>query len=187
MARTPNYEFVKRWRANLPKEVLRAKRLAESRAYRAKYPEKLAANSKRYRERHIEKLRTSQMMKAREYRKGEKYQESQRLRMAKFKAKEEALLLSIAGRPRPECCELCGQKTKTAFDHDHATGAFRGWLCWRCNRSLGQVHDDVGLLLKMADYVTKGGFGHGSIDAIQKKQLADEHVRATERAQVSPE
>lgn len=36
-------------------------------------------------------------------------------------------------------CELCGNPPKTrglSEDHDHKTGAHRGWLCYRCNRAL---------------------------------------------------
>jgi hypothetical protein len=33
-------------------------------------------------------------------------------------------------------CELCGNEPKSrglSEDHDHKTGAHRGWLCYRCN------------------------------------------------------
>lgn len=36
-------------------------------------------------------------------------------------------------------CELCGNEPKSrglSEDHDHKTGAHRGWLCHRCNRAL---------------------------------------------------
>lgn len=68
------------------------------------------------------------------------------------------------GRPRPECCELCGSQgygrhghknAGICFDHDHATGKPRGWLCDRCNKVLGLVHDSVDLLTKMAEYLEK--------------------------------
>lgn len=42
------------------------------------------------------------------------------------------------------CCDLCGAKEKDlgkrlALDHNHITGAFRGWLCDNCNRSLRTI------------------------------------------------
>src|SRR3990167_1145705 len=48
-------------------------------------------------------------------------------------------LEEIAGRTRPEICEICGAKDTICFDHDHNTGKFRGWICKRCNTVLGKV------------------------------------------------
>jgi Recombination endonuclease VII len=54
--------------------------------------------------------------------------------------------LPIATRPMPDICESCKEpetkKTKEGkirslcLDHDHETGAFRGWICDSCNRLL---------------------------------------------------
>ena len=61
----------------------------------------------------------------------------------------------MAGRPRPANCELCAEAAFTKFDHCHMTGKFRGWLCDRCNRTLGQVKDSRELLAKMIEYLGK--------------------------------
>lgn len=63
--------------------------------------------------------------------------------------------IGAAARPMPQGCELCGRMGSRGlhFDHDHATGAFRGWLCQNCNRALGYVHDSVELLSKMIEYL----------------------------------
>lgn len=68
------------------------------------------------------------------------------------------------GRPRPSCCELChepgyGRKPAIVFDHDHATGKPRGWLCDRCNKMLGMARDDERLLRKLADYLEAHRYG----------------------------
>jgi hypothetical protein len=42
-------------------------------------------------------------------------------------------------------CECCGNLPSTkkgmCLDHDHSTGAFRGWLCNRCNLGIGLLGD----------------------------------------------
>lgn len=59
-----------------------------------------------------------------------------------------------AGRPRPDCCDICEEVSKDiVFDHCHATGRFRGWLCNRCNLTLGHVKDNKELLTKMISYL----------------------------------
>lgn len=63
-----------------------------------------------------------------------------------------------AGRVRPTHCEVCGQPEQAkgrglSFDHDHATGKFRGWLCSGCNCSLGYAKDSPVVLRKLADYL----------------------------------
>lgn len=52
-------------------------------------------------------------------------------------------------------CEICGGNTKIAYDHDHKTGKFRGWLCMKCNTALGLVNDDVIILKKLIDYLER--------------------------------
>lgn len=66
-----------------------------------------------------------------------------------------------AGRQRPECCDCCGsQRTGRRpmhWDHDHATGLFRGWLCHPCNAALGHVGDRVERLDLLVTYLKRGG------------------------------
>lgn len=60
-----------------------------------------------------------------------------------------------AGRKKPESCDLCGDKVKICFDHDHITGKFRGWLCHGCNLSIAFAKDSPELLIKMSVYLKK--------------------------------
>jgi hypothetical protein len=70
---------------------------------------------------------------------------------------------ALAGRPRPEFCEVCGRPPKDGrilvFDHCHTKGHFRGWLCHGCNTVLGMVDDDPEICLRLAAYLrrTKDG------------------------------
>ena len=59
----------------------------------------------------------------------------------------------IAGRARPEGCEICGAMGTICFDHNHKTGIFRGWICHRCNLVLGLVKDSSELLNQLSDYL----------------------------------
>ena len=61
----------------------------------------------------------------------------------------------LAGRKKPEQCEVCGAIGIICFDHDHETGRFRGWICHRCNAVLGFVKDNGELLVMLKDYLIK--------------------------------
>ena len=52
----------------------------------------------------------------------------------------------------------CGgvNKSPWALDHDHLTSKFRGWLCHSCNRTLGGLKDDFGILDRIRTYLKKG-------------------------------
>ena len=61
-----------------------------------------------------------------------------------------------AGRARPDTCEVpgCGKKQSAmTWDHDHKTGEFRGWICHRCNLTLGKAGDSPALLRALAAYL----------------------------------
>lgn len=42
-----------------------------------------------------------------------------------------------SGEIRVGFCEICTTHCKLQYDHDHQTGLFRGWLCFRCNVLVG--------------------------------------------------
>lgn len=63
--------------------------------------------------------------------------------------------IEIEQTPAAEVCEVCGGSARIAYDHDHQTGKFRGWLCMKCNTALGLVNDDIIILEKLIDYLQK--------------------------------
>ena len=60
---------------------------------------------------------------------------------------------SLACRPKPKICEICGRKGTIHFDHDHKSGKFRGWICYRCNSIIGLAKDDYKILYKILKYI----------------------------------
>ena len=62
-------------------------------------------------------------------------------------------LEKLAGRERSDQCEICGSMGRICYDHNHETGKFRGWICYRCNLTLGLVKDNTNLLELMIKYL----------------------------------
>jgi hypothetical protein len=53
------------------------------------------------------------------------------------------------------CCQICGKTEELCYDHCHDTMKFRGVLCRGCNRSLGQLGDNIEGIQKVLDYLKK--------------------------------
>jgi hypothetical protein len=52
-------------------------------------------------------------------------------------------------------CAGCGKPDPEHVDHDHATGAVRGMLCFNCNQALGNVHDSLRVLEGLSAYLVR--------------------------------
>jgi len=54
-------------------------------------------------------------------------------------------------------CQICGIKPKNILDidHDHNTGRIRGLLCRHCNHGLGKFNDNIELIKKALEYLSK--------------------------------
>lgn len=160
-----SYAGTKAWRERKKQEdpeAFRAYRAVEAAKWRLAHPEAAKAIKARHRENHIEEIRMTDTKRAKQYRQTFEFQAKQRVRMARFKAKRRQEQITEAGREPSQICELCGELEQTVFDHNHANGKFRGWLCNRCNRILGSVKDSADLLNLMIDYLKKDGVGYGS-------------------------
>lgn len=64
------------------------------------------------------------------------------------------------------------------FDHSHATGSFRGWICSYCNRSLGFARDKPETLRKLAEYLEV----QHSLDKKTGGQIVEQGQPAIEQA-----
>lgn len=59
---------------------------------------------------------------------------------------------------KPDSCECCGYPPKDnrfVLDHCHDTAVFRGWLCDKCNLSIGHLGDNIAGLEKAITYLRK--------------------------------
>jgi hypothetical protein len=52
-------------------------------------------------------------------------------------------------------CQICSSTKNLCYDHDHVTMKFRGILCCKCNRAIGQLGDTAESLQKAVDYLKR--------------------------------
>lgn len=157
------YEKVKEWRAKNKDKVLE-----QSRRYRKKHPETEKRAKARYREKNLEKIREADKVAQAKRRKADP--EGQRIRYERYIIKREQRLWDIAGRPRATSCEICHVSEITVFDHCHKSGKFRGWICDRCNKTLGLFKDDIELIKKFIIYLEKSK--NGEVNNESEKEVA---------------
>jgi hypothetical protein len=130
------------------------KKAARLRQWRAEHPEESAARDQAWRQHHPEAARELDHKKYITRRDKSGYRE----RASRY---SRDYLVKLAGRPRPDRCEVCNRPGKIHFDHDHAcckygcSKCFRGWVCNQCNWALGNVNDDPLRLEALAAYLRK--------------------------------
>ena len=108
--------------------------------------------------------RTLRNRRARQY---QTTPEAKRLR----RERRETRRTNLAGRQKPDVCEVCGRTGKIAFDHCHLTGHFRGWICERCNLILGMANDNPLLLRHLADYLANARIKNPQADFISLMEV----------------
>lgn len=97
----------------------------------------------------------------------EKAQLSQRVRNLKHKYGVDLDWYNQKLKEQNYCCAICkikenkvlrGANVELSFavDHCHTTGKVRGLLCNQCNRALGMFKDNIGLIEKAIQYLSKG-------------------------------
>ena len=53
-------------------------------------------------------------------------------------------------------CDCCGRVVhRLELDHDHRTGAHRGWCCGSCNKGIGLLQDSLEGVLAAAAYLSR--------------------------------
>jgi hypothetical protein len=142
------YEKVKEWRKQNAEKVAE-----QSRRYRKRHPETHKKAALKYRYKNLESIREKDKLAARKRRKNDP--EGQKRRYHEYLIRKEAKRWEIAGRPRADICDICHSKELIVFDHCHKRNKFRGWICDRCNKTLGLVKDCPRMLKKLSDYLEK--------------------------------
>ena len=78
----------------------------------------------------------------------------------------EFLCVAQSGR-----CAICSEPAeKLHVDHEHETGLVRGLLCGKCNKAIGLLNDDPGLLRSAASYLAKPQLPLGCGDSAPVKR-----------------
>jgi len=82
-------------------------------------------------------------------------------------AKSREEIRKIHGMPNEKTyiCPIClgtaeevgdvQNRTAWVLDHCHTTNTFRGWLCHKCNRGLGNFNDRIDILKRAVLYLSK--------------------------------
>lgn len=145
-------------RARRQNPEVRKRQAAAHRKWALKNKERLKENNRAYfakpgnKARHTEKQRIK--------RDTPEYRDARRYRSRRT---EKNYRQFLAGRPQPEVCDVCGRKEPhkygTVFDHCHQKGHFRGWLCRKCNWTLGFVEDNPTILLQLIAYLKRTSNG----------------------------
>jgi hypothetical protein len=139
------------------REAILERNRARVEAWHQENPEAIREHKGRYREKNRGKLRAAHHKYIRDEN-GEIT--AQEKRHQERNREQRALdLEAMAGRRRPEVCDVCGgppdPKKGMHYDHCHRLGHFRGWLCRGCNLILGYAKDDRSRLLKLVAYLDR--------------------------------
>lgn len=52
-------------------------------------------------------------------------------------------------------CSICGKDNNLVLDHCHNTNKIRGVLCRKCNSGIGLLQDNIDMLKKAIEYLSK--------------------------------
>jgi hypothetical protein len=95
-------------------------------------------------------------------------------------------LVKIVGPPA-HACQICRRDGPTQLDHCHTSGAFRGWLCRRCNLGLGKLGDDLASVRRAIAYLLRSGMREtGSLPEERVRSRSPRRDGDAGRAPASP-
>lgn len=137
--------------------IYKAKRRAQSKAYREKNPEKVRAYAAAYVARNIERVREYRRANWLAIKADPERRKAYELRKRfGIEYSDYLSLMSSQGG----VCASCGMPPSSLFlsvDHCHLTGRIRGLLCSNCNAGIGLLGDDLAGLRKAVLYLERFG------------------------------
>jgi hypothetical protein len=96
-------------------------------------------------------------------------------------------LARIVGPPAP-ACDICRRAGPTEIDHCHVSGAFRGWLCHKCNTGLGKLGDDLEGVRRAIAYLERSTAAHSGLGGEERaRSRSPRHHGDSRGAPASPE
>ena len=152
---------------NRSEQAVMKRRFVEQMQWRNRSVERVEADRERkfitYRERKAKmSVEAGVALRARRAAYRMKHKERDREYMRAYsKEYHQKKLEEAAGRSKVGYCECCGSKptnkavTKIVWDHDHSTGEFRGWICFRCNMVIGLIKDNSRIARKVLRYLER--------------------------------
>lgn len=135
-------------RLSMTREEYRLYRLEYNRNYRKAHKQRDNETAKIRRERNREEY--YKKMRAYQLAHPDKIREIDRRRGRRRNG-----ALNPTGELKIGPCEICKETHKLHFDHDHKTGQFRGWLCTKCNTSIGLMRENPEFLRAAIEYLGK--------------------------------
>lgn len=128
-------------------------RLAAAR-YRERHPDRVKASERAYRVRNAEAARfRTRIWASNNKRTLKRIKFATRLKRYGLTVEDWARAFHGQGGQCSGCLAPLQDGWRTAVDHSHRTGKFRGLLCIRCNRSLGVLLESPDTLRRLAAYV----------------------------------
>lgn len=143
------------YRADMPREEQIERRKAARKKWYEGNKEAILTRQRKYQKDNKEKVSAYKKKWAEETGQSEKRKEYMRQKNWRYFGYPEPT------RPMPDACECCGKKETAKgrvnlnLDHCHVTGAFRGWLCSKCNLGIGKLGDSIEAVSKALSYLKR--------------------------------
>jgi hypothetical protein len=162
-------KYKRRWTMEHPdstREYYRKNRdhiLEKTRAYALAHPDQVKATQARWRAANRETARARSLAYKRSHRGRWKAFERRIARAYGITVEDYARAELSQGRACAGCCERLNHapgERGVHVDHCHASGVFRGLLCYSCNAALGLVRDRQDVLERLIRYL---GASHDAI------------------------